>query len=225
MVDAEIQSPNELNDAARPARRQVRERVAVEDGQGSTTPRKPKAVPVALPEPKEKSEETAAEQLSTPNEGRGDNSENHRLYTTEEMARLLRLSAVEVDRMRQRGELAYVRVAGQIRFPLGLQKFRIEGGEHDGEIFAAATIFDNQQTVMHVAAPMPYDALDEQEVARLLKCELKTVLYYSKRSNQLAYVSIGKKRLVLRKDLEDFLRRRRVRSPDEIPLREKERNQ
>lgn len=144
--------------------------------------------------------------------------------TNDEMANLLRLPVVEIDRMRERGELPFIRVAGQIRFPLGLQKFRIEGGSDDSSYFAATAFFDNQVQDTHIAIPNAYDALDEEEVAELLRVELKTVQFYTRRTKELAYVPVGKKRIILRKDLNAFLDHRRVYSVHEVSLRRKERN-
>ncbi len=89
---------------------------------------------------------------------------------------------------------------------------------------SSRVIFENRIPTDHAVAPTPNDLLDEQEIASILKCEIATVRYYTKRTKRLAYHVIGKKRLILRKDLEEFLRHQRIRSVNEIPLSQKERN-
>jgi excisionase family DNA binding protein len=75
-------------------------------------------------------------------------------------------------------------------------------------------LFDNR--IMHVAAPSAYDVFSEEEIARMLAVEPRTIRNLILRSRELTYIPIGKTRRILRKDLEAFLERRRVKCVEEI---------
>ena len=78
-------------------------------------------------------------------------------------------------------------------------------------------VYENRITgKQHVAAPSPYDAFSEEQVAEMLGVEPHTIRNLVLRSRELAYVPIGKTRRILRRDLEAFLDRRRVATVDEL---------
>ncbi len=74
------------------------------------------------------------------------------------------------------------------------------------------TVIENRIAHKHAVTPHIEELLDEAEVAAIIKVDIKAVRYLTKRTKQLAYIIVGKRRLVMRRDLDDFLRRRRVRS-------------
>ncbi len=103
-----------------------------------------------------------------------------------------------------------------------IDNLRVKGEAcSSGEGTTRPPIFDNH--ILHVAAPSEFDVFSEEEVARMLGVEPKTIRNLILRSRELTYVPIGKTRRVLRKDLETFLERRRVKCVEDIsPVAKKE---
>lgn len=80
--------------------------------------------------------------------------------------------------------------------------------------------FDN--LIVQTQVPDDYDTFTEEQVAEQLGVTESTIRYYTKRTKLLAYVPLGHgRRVVLRKDLRDFLERKRVASTDEVMASER----
>ena len=74
---------------------------------------------------------------------------------------------------------------------------------------------DNQPKVQ-VVVPTPHDTYTEEEAAKHLGVETKTIKNLALRSRELAYIPVGKTRIYLRKDIEAFLEKRRVATVEEM---------
>jgi len=77
-------------------------------------------------------------------------------------------------------------------------------------------LFDNRIITISVKLPDPYDTLTIQEIAEQAGVDETAIHNLIFRSRRLAYIRIGHKQVVLRKDWEDFLLRERVATLDEI---------
>ena len=53
-------------------------------------------------------------------------------------------------------------------------------------------------------------SLDEQEAAAYCRMKIETLKYYSKRLNEIPHIRVGRERLYLRDDLDQFLRAKRT---------------
>lgn len=73
-----------------------------------------------------------------------------------------------------------------------------------------STLFENRIVSVNITVPSLKDPFSEEEAAAYLKVPEDSVRYFAVRMGEIAYCDLGKgRRAYLRKDLDDFLARRR----------------
>lgn len=79
-----------------------------------------------------------------------------------------------------------------------------------------SALFENRIVKVQVSVPSPNDPFSEEEAAAYLKIHEDSLKYYALRAGEIAFCDLGKgRRTYLRKDLDNFLSRRREPSIDE----------
>lgn len=79
-----------------------------------------------------------------------------------------------------------------------------------------STLIENRIIQPQISVPSPNDPLSEDEAATYLRILPESVRYFALRTGELAYCNFGKgRRTYLRKDLDEFLEKRREPSIDE----------